>query len=282
MPRPLLVFLHLGKTGGRTMDTVFRGTYGPAYVQAEAWRPTRPVGWGDGEFIIPTYDPADLRRLLRLCPWARAVGGHSLTLWSRAHELRPVRYVAFLRDPVARGISHYQYHVNTQAEPLDWDAWCAWREHHDHQTRYFDRDGDPERAFAAIGEHGVFVGLLERFDASLLLLRKLVAPELRPAYRRRNVAEKRDVAQALRSDPARLEQIRRMYAADQVLYDRVRREIWPRYEEAYGPGLAADAARLAAAPEAGFRHWHDRAGRALHRFWVAPAIRRAHRRYEQG
>ena len=123
MSRPLLVFLHLAKTGGRTLDTVFRGTYGAGYVQAEAWRPTRPMGWGDGDFIIPTYDPDDLRRLLRLCPWARAIGGHPLTLWSGAHLVRPVRYVAFLREPVSRGISHYQYHVNTNPEPLDWEAW---------------------------------------------------------------------------------------------------------------------------------------------------------------
>lgn len=282
MSRPLLVFLHLAKTGGRTLDTVFRGTYGAGYVLAEAWRPTRPMGWGDGEFIIPTYEPADVRHLLRLCPWARAIGGHPLTLWSRAHEVRPVRYVAFMREPVARGISHYQYHVNTNADPLDWDAWCAWREHHNHQTRYFDHDGDPAAAIAAIERHGVFVGLLERFEESLLLLQRLVAPELRTAHVRRNTAENDDVARALRADADRCAQIREMYAADLPLHAWVRDELWPRYTEAYGPGLAADAARLKADRAAGFRHGHDRAGRALHRFWVGPAFRRAHRRWQQG
>ena len=280
MSRPLLVFLHLAKTGGRTLDTVFRSTYGAGYVQAEAWRPTHAMGWGDGDFIIPTYDADDVRRLLRLCPWARAMGGHPLTLWSGAHEVKPVRYVAFLREPLSRGISHYQYHVNTNAEPLDWDDWCAWREHHNHQARYFDRGGDPAAAMAAIREHGVFVGLLERFEESLLLLQKLVAPELHPAYQRRNTAERDDVAQALRANPARCDRIREMYAADFPLYDWVRDELWPGYVQAYGPSLAADAARLKADPAAGFRRWPDRAGRALHRFWVEPAVLRAQRRGE--
>ncbi len=282
MSRPLLVFLHLAKTGGRTLDTVFRNTYGAGYVQAEAWRATRPMGWGDGEFIIPTYEPDDVRRLLRLCPWARAIGGHPLTLWSGAHEVRPVRYVAFLREPVSRGISHYQYHVNTNPDPLGWDAWCDWREHHNHQARYFDRAGDSAAAIAAIQQHGVFVGLLERFEESLLLLQKLVAPELHPAYLRRNTAESNDVARELRSDPDRCARIRDMYAADIPLYDWVRNELWPGYEHAYGPGLAEDARSLAADPASGFRRWPDRAGRALHRFWVEPAVERARRGGEQG
>ena len=278
MSRPLLLFLHLAKTGGRTLDTVFRNTYGAAYVQAEPWRPPHPMGWGDGEFILPTYDPDDVRRLLRLCPWARAVGGHPLTLWSGAHTVRRVRYVAFLREPVSRGASHYQYHVNTNADPLDWDAWCRWREHHNHQARYFDHDGDPQRAIAAIEENNVFVGLLERFEESLLLLKKLVAPELHLAYQRRNTAESNDLARSLKEDPVRREQLREMYAADLPLYQWVHEVLWPRYEQAYGPTLAADAARLKADPGRDFRCWHDRAGRGLHRFWVEPAIQRAQRR----
>ena len=62
MAEPLLAFLHLAKTGGRTLDTVFRSTYGAGYVQAEALRPMQPVGRDDGEFIAPVYGPDDLGR----------------------------------------------------------------------------------------------------------------------------------------------------------------------------------------------------------------------------
>jgi hypothetical protein len=275
--RPLLVFCHLAKTGGRTVDTVLRSTYGPGYVQAEALQRPRRPGTGGREPIIPAYTAADLRRLRRRVPWMRAVGGHTLTVWGGLHEAAPIRYVAFLREPLARGASHYQYHVNHVAEPLDWDAWCAWPEHHDHQVRYFDRDGDPGRAIAAIEAQDVFVGLLERFEESLLLLQRLVAPELRPAFLRRNTAESNEVARALLADRQRREQLRGMYAREFPLYAYVRDVMWPRYEAAYGPTLAADAARLRAEPARGFRHWPDRLARAQHRFWIEPWKRRAWR-----
>jgi len=282
MPRPLVVFLHLGKTGGRTVDTVLRSTYGPGYVQAEPWQPLRPIGGRSPDFMVPTYGPDDLRRCRRLFPWMRAIGGHTLTLWSDLHTVEPVRYLAFLREPLARGASHYQYHVNSQAHPLDWDAWCAWPEHHNHQVRFFDRGGDPQAAIRAIETHGVFVGLLERFAESLLLLRRLAVPELRCGYRRRNTAESNAIAHGLLADPAQREDLRRLYAAEFPLYEWVRDVLWPRYEAAYGPGLAADAARLVADPDREFRRWHDRAGRAAHRGGGEPWKRAAWRRYAAG
>jgi hypothetical protein len=280
MSRPLVAFLHLAKTGGRTVDTVLRSTYGPGYVQAEPWRPLAEIGAAVDDFMAPTYGPEDLRRLRRLCPWLRAVGGHTITLWSGLHRVEPVRYVAFLREPIARGASHYQYHVATHEEPLDWDRWCAWTEHHQHQVRYFDRAGDPQAAIAAIEEQGVFVGLLERFEESLLLMRKLAIPELQCGYERRNTASTNNLARDLRADPAKVERLREMYAGEFPLYEWVRDVLWPRYEAAYGPGLAEDAARLKADPARGFRRWHDRAGRAQHRFWIEPWKRAAWRRAE--
>jgi len=282
MAHPLLVFLHLAKTGGRTMDTVLRNTYGPGYVQAVPWSPPREMGADGEDFILPVYDPDDFRRLQRLCPWMRAVGGHSLTMWSQLHTVRPVRYFAFMREPTARAASHYQYHVATAPEPLDWETYCDWPEHYNSQVRFFSRDADPDEAIRLIKEHGVFIGLLERFEESLLLLQRLVAPELVPYYMRRNTAGSTTIAKDLMADPDSRQRLREMNSAEFPLHDFVVNELWPQYEQAYGPTLAEDAARLKADPGLGFRHWHDRSGRALHKFWVGPWQNAAWRRYGQG
>jgi len=268
--RPLLVFLHVGKTGGRTVDTVLRNTYGPGYVQAEPQRPPRAPGSPGEGFIFPMYDAAAYARLRRRCPWVRAIGGHTLAVWSGLHEVAPVRYFAFLREPIRRGASHYQYHVEHTAEPLDWDAWRAWPEHHNHQVRFFSREADPEEAIAVIERHGVFVGLLERFEESLLLLRRLVAPELVCAYERRNTAGSNDLARSLLASAERRAELAELYGREVPLYAYVRDVLWPRYEAAYGPTLAEDAARLKADPGAEFQRWHDRLARAQQRFWIAP------------
>lgn len=278
MSRPLLVFLHLAKTGGRTLDTVLRNTYGAAYVQAESLAPHRPVGLDDGEFVQPVFGPEEFRRVRRHCPWMQAIGGHPIALWSDIHTVQPVRYVTFLREPLARGASHYQYHVATTPNPLDWPAWCAWPEHHNHQVRYFDHGGDPRHAIAAIQHHGVFVGLLEHFEESLLLMQRLIAPELNVAYVRRNTAARNDLSRELLDDPERRAQLAEMYAGEVPLYDWVRNELWPQYERAYGPGLADDAAALRSRPDRGFHRWRDRAGRAAHRFWIGPWLRSQRRR----
>lgn len=281
MARPPLVFLHVAKTGGRTVDTVLRGTYGAGYVLAEPLREPRPVGTGGREFLLPTYDADDYRWLRRRIPWLRAIGGHTLTLWSNVHEVEPVRYLAFLREPLARAASHYQFHVNTTPAPLDWERWCAWPEHHEHQVRFFDRDGSPDAAIAAIERHGVFVGLLERFEESLLLLRQHLAPELRCAYRRTNTASSNDLARSLLVDPERREQLRAMHRGEFALYAWVRDELWPRYVAAYPGDLAADAARLRNGPALGYSQLRHRAGWAAHHLWVDPWQRSARRRAER-
>jgi hypothetical protein len=192
---------------------------------------------------IATYDRDDLRRLRRLCPFMRAVGGHAVTVWSGLHDAQPVRYFAFLREPVARMASHYRFHRATVPAPLDLDGWCARHEPRELQTKYFSADGDPRAAIAAIERHGVFVGLLERFDESLLLLRKLAAPELNPAYRRENTAGSNRLAKQMLADPGTRARLAAMVEGEQELYAWVRDELYPRQVEAYGAAaLAADSA----------------------------------------
>ena len=270
----LLAFLHLAKTGGRSVETMLRSSLGPAYCHAIPWR--RPLAPGETgrPLAIATYDADDFRRLHRLWPFMRAVGGHALTLWSGLHETRPVRYFAFLREPVARMASHYQFHVATSPRPLDLDAWCAWHEPREHQLKYFSREADPARAIAAIGEHGVFVGLLERFDESLLLLRGLLAPELNPAYRRANTAGSNRLAKELLADPASRERLASLVRGEQELYAWVRDELYPRQVAAYGAErLAADLARFAPDPSRGFDAMNDRLNRAVWKLWLGPAVR---------
>ncbi|HRX52286.1 MAG TPA: sulfotransferase family 2 domain-containing protein [Candidatus Krumholzibacteria bacterium] len=270
MARPLLVFIHIPKTAGRSLETMLRSTYGVRYYHAVPWAPQRAAGeHGDG-FSLPTYDHADFRRLRRLSPGMRAVGGHQIALWSDLHALTPCRYFTFLREPLARGASAYLYHRDTEPDPLTWEQWLAWPEHHAHQTRYLDRGGDPQGAIDAIERLGVFVGLMERYEESLLLLKTLVAPELNPAYLRVNVGRSSGGARELLDDPAAAAELRRIHAADFPVYAHVRDVLWPRWCEAYGPGLAEDAERLRADPERGFNFLNAKAQRGVRRFWVNP------------
>jgi hypothetical protein len=278
MARPLLIFLHLAKTGGQSVETMLRSTFGPRYCRALEWQAPLEPGADDRPFLVATYGHDDFRRLERLNPWMQAAGGHAITLWSNVHELRPVRYFAFLRDPLARAASHYQYHAATSPSPLDWERWCAWDEPHNHQVRFFVRDGDANAAIAAIEQQQVFVGLIEHFDECLVMLKRLVAPELNLAYLRRNVAERNDLARQILADPVRREQLWQRNRGEQPLYDYVANELLPRYRRAYGPTLADDVARFQADRARGYNHLNDRLHRAVFRFYWNPAVTRHRRR----
>ncbi len=270
MTHPLLVFLHVAKTGGRSVETMLHSTYGLRYCRAVPWR--RPLAPGEPgrPLAVATYDHDDFRRLARLNPGLRAVGGHALTVWSGLHELRPVRYFALLRDPVKRMASHYQFHLATTPDPLDLDAWCAWHEPREHQLKFFSRDADPQEAIEAIGRHDIFIGLVERFDESVVMLRRLLAPELNPAYRRTNVAGRNDVARELLADPVKRERLAELVRGEQILYDWVCKEWYPRQVAAAGDMLAGEVERFAADPGRGFTAFGVHLDRARMKFWLNP------------
>ena len=240
MPKELLAFIHVAKTGGQTVEQMLRSSYGIAHAEAVQWAPRPAADPRAVDYVVPKYTPDDLRRLQRLCPWLRSVGGHGIALWSNLQEVRPVRWFAFVREPLARGASHFQYHVQTDRPDLAWADWVDWPVHRNHQLKMFSPTADAQDAIRRIEQQEVFVGLTERFDESLLVFRRLLRPDLDPAYVRTNTARGNDLARELLADPVKRGQLQEMYGAEQPLYDWVANELYPRYRKAYGSTLEAD------------------------------------------
>ena len=240
MSKELLAFIHVAKTGGQTVEQMLRSSYGIAHAEAVEWAPRPTVDHRTVDYVVPKYTPDDLRRLQRLCPFLRSVGGHGIALWSNLQEVRPVRWFAFVREPLARGASHFQYHVQTDQPDLTWERWVERPVHQNHQLKMFSPSADAQDAIRRIEQQEVFVGLTERFDESLLVFRKLLRPDLDPAYVRTNTARGNDLARGLLADAGTRSQLEAMYGAERPLYEWVANELYPRYRRAYGPTLEAD------------------------------------------
>ncbi len=240
VPKELLAFIHVAKTGGQTVEQMLRSSYGPAHAEAVEWAPRPTADPWSVDYVVPKYTPDDLRRLKRLCPFLRSVGGHGIALWSNLQEVQPTRWFAFVREPLARGASHFQYHVQTDRPDLVWADWVDWPVHRNHQLKMFSPAADAQDAIRRIGQQEVFVGLTERFDESLLVFRKLLRPDLDIAYLRTNTARGNDLARRLLADPATHGQLEQMYGDERPLYEWVANELYPRYRRAYGPTLEAD------------------------------------------
>ncbi len=152
------------------------------------------------------------------------------------HELfdSPCKYLAYVRDPVERIISTYYFTRRTKGHPRHEQARnCSLMdfvrdqddlEMSDYQVRLLG--GNPvepvgpkelERAKANIEEHFLCVGLTERFDASLLLMTKLLGFS-QVFYKRWNVSHNKKRVRP--SDLERARQvIRERNQLDLELYD---------------------------------------------------------------
>jgi len=156
-------------------------------------------------YAVPKYsipinqkkDPIDhlvftekhLRKLLRKAPFVQVLGGHhtrSYIDYSKTTR-RPVFKFTFLRDPVSRYLSHFNYQRNVMGIEWDWREFLEAKKFNNWQTRRIASGEDLEKAKELVLKSFNFVGLTEKFDESLLLFRKSLESEnFNPGYRKVN------------------------------------------------------------------------------------------------
>lgn len=234
----LVANIHVMKTGGQTMCDILRQSFPGRHCDLQA----KGVATAD-----------DLRFARRFYPRLRSIAGHNVVpLSNLAEACDSIRYFAFLRDPLERCVSHYQYRRNKD-EVSEFEPWLE--RFANYQVRFLCRthtDRDPwaieasaERAIETLERHVGFVGLQERFDESLVLLRRWVADQrLDIEYRSRNVARSTGVRERLLGDARTVSMIEAHHVHDAKLYRYVREVVYPRQVRSYGAGLAADVEAL--------------------------------------
>ena len=117
-------------------------------------------------------------------------------------------------------------------------------------------EADVDEAIRILERKRVFVGMTERFDESMVLLKTLLAPDLNIAYRRVNVARDNALAESLLSNERTRQMLVEANQADLALYGYVKEEYYPTFQRNYGPALEADVARYQQAQNADFDLWN--------------------------
>lgn len=224
-----VIFLHLPKTGGRTLTSVFRRQYGRSRV-FEAYAPS-------AEEAIERYKDLSDEEKVEF----RAIVGHvPITLHREVPG--PCTYVTLLRHPIERVVSDYHYVHRTPSHPKhevvrqeDVDLAAAVRSGimpmlENGQTRvlsgWWGEYGEcpPEaadRAMENIDRHVAVAGVTERFDESLLLMRRELGWSRRKTlYVSRNVSSDRPRVEDLPEET--VDVIEEHNRVDMELYRRVR------------------------------------------------------------
>jgi Galactose-3-O-sulfotransferase len=193
---PTVIFLHIGKTAGTTMRRVLRRQF-PAsktlLIRNRAIKRRDPDAEGlrrEQTLAFFAEMPEAERARARLILAHTVFGLHE-------HVPRPSTYITMLRDPVNLTISQYHYVARNPNHPLHAEATADGvtlasyatsgraLEFDNSQVRAISGDLDTpfgactsdmlERAKRHIEERFSFVGITERFDESLVLLRRTFA-----------------------------------------------------------------------------------------------------------
>jgi hypothetical protein len=264
---PVVLFLHIPKAGGMTLGEYVFGQCRAERDQDEglfnAGVLFLPYGFlKERDFSVPDYVQPHLRRAD-----LRAVIGH---FWFGVHQYvtRPWRYVTILREPVERVVSLYRFLQLEGKMSLDeFVSSPPFAEVDNDQTRRVAGVDPPIGSCTAetlrvaqdnLRRHFAVVGTTERFDETLVLLRR------RLGWTRDMLSYPRNV-NPVRLDPGALsrgtvEAIRRRNAFDVELH-RYATNLLEEAVAAEGPVFADELTRyrvlrdaaLAAAPKAGAR-----------------------------
>lgn len=235
----LLVHVHISRTGGSTLNHILRSSYGTRHCPVEPWGSQ----WGPDPF-----DANDLRRLRKIYPNLRSVAGHRVFGYVDLDvDGIEADYFAIARDPIRACASRFQRKVDYADK--GWDEFEEWIHNDWTRNRHVKAiagTDDVNDAIEVIRRKRIFVGLTEKYDETVVLLKGLMAPDLDISYKPVNVASKRTVAKRLLSDPRLTAMIEEAQTADLELYAYVRDVLWPEYVEAYGESFQADVERFTA------------------------------------
>jgi hypothetical protein len=232
-----VIFLHLPKAAGSTLNRVIAQQYAPAEIYKTSGKPLS---------VIAPEVAAE--------PRVRLIAGH---IGFGVHRIltRPFTYITVLRDPVERMLSHYHFARKLTTHPLHAEIAAglslvdASRRLANLQTRYLADDpvrGTSETAGRETLENAkenlsrdfAVVGLAERFEETLVLLGSRLGWKIRPVANS-NVAQGRPKRQAHTEEELRT--IRELNRLDVELHDWAR----GRFEEAIARSGAGFRTRVA-------------------------------------
>lgn len=210
----MIVFLHIHKTGGTTFRSILEKNFGASCCHTNQTR-------------REMFSQADLEFVKKVFPRLNAITGHNMVDPLRFSVPSPF-YATFMRDPVARVISHYQHVVLSGKKMTAFEDSLRKNSFlNNWQVKLMAGGEDLDKAKRFL-ERCDFVGLTEKFNRSLEIFGKLAPCPLDLHYKRLIVAKNDKIQKALLADPRVLELAREHNKLDLELYAFALNEIFPK------------------------------------------------------
>lgn len=212
----MLAHIHIMKTAGQTVCDILRASFGADHCDIRSG-------------AVATRADIDFAR--RFYPRLRSIAGHGIRPRGDLVDVPSIRFFTFLRDPVSRCLSHYQFERQRNGKQIEFLPWLE--QNANYQTRILTGSENAEQAIETLEKGVGLVGFVEEFDTSLQLLQGWSGEELQLAYRSRNMAKDETIKADVLADPRNVEAMRNYHTADDLVYRYALDVIWPRQLEKY-------------------------------------------------
>lgn len=233
----MLAFVHIDKTAGTTLKYILRQSFGPAHCDVRLW----PEDPHDTVKHPPlrTLTPRDFHRTRWVYPRLKSIAGHPVAAYGPlAEQYGKLRFYTFLREPLARAASHFQHLVGHRGIEVAFDDFIASGSFSNWQTRKLCGSDDPDDAIRILEERVRLVGLVERFDESLLMLQAFSGePSFDIRYRRQNSARNPQLKKNILADSRNRSMLEEVNRSDLIVYRYAVEEIFPRQMRQWGDAI---------------------------------------------
>ena len=196
----LLYNHHLGRTAGTTLGYILKRNYGEEYLKISKAEMSKYLGKKPKvDFSLHQLTSDELNFIIDHCDkLPKCISSHYISIHNGVDIFRQrygdVKMITFIRDPMSRVLSHYfalrnkylhmkelPVHIKYDyrndvnewirnneyvASKYGWLDYCKSR-----QTYYFDNHYNLDKAILRMKNDFWFVGIVERFDEGLLLLK---------------------------------------------------------------------------------------------------------------
>ncbi len=230
----LICFCHMIKNAGTTLSYIFRNNYGFNYYVTDK----------------KDFAPDDLEKLLSINRNIKTISGHSLRSVTKLDSVCPdLKYITFIRDPIDRYISHYTHGRIRNPHHMSLEERIKIVGERNYQTKFIIGSKNREQRGFIAGEEELveakkilandfaFVGLVEQFDESLILMKKMLnLQDFDLRYQKKNVAPKKIIIKDKLPHNV-IDELREANKLDYELYRFVKDELFEKQKQKYGRGF---------------------------------------------